>query len=147
LEEEDILIWAEAHHARTGRWPISISGAIPEAPGMTWLIVHLALKKGKRGFPGGSTLGRFLVERGHGRNRKSLPAYCVETILKWADHHFKTTGQWPTAKSGPIAAAPGETWMAVQIALQQGRRGLTGGTTLAWLLAERRRVPPRIRPR
>jgi hypothetical protein len=134
------LAWADAHRARTGQWPTSTSGEILEAEELTWLTIHLSLKDGLRGLPGGTTLARFLVDHGRGRNRKGLPSLMIEDILKWADEHRRRTGQWPKARSGPIAAAPGETWMAVQIALQQGRRGLPGGTTLPRLLAEHRGV-------
>jgi hypothetical protein len=41
---------------------------------------------------------------------------------------------------GAIADAPGETWLAVQTALERGRRGLPGGSSLAALLAEHRGV-------
>src|SRR5262249_14050324 len=36
LSEEQILAWADAHHARTGKWPTILSGPVPEAPGDTW---------------------------------------------------------------------------------------------------------------
>jgi hypothetical protein len=138
LSEAQVLGWADAYHARTGRWPMTLSGDIPEAPGLTWLAVHLALKAGQRGLPGGTTLARFLVGHGRGRNRKGLPPLTIEAILAWADRHLAETGTWPKATSGPVRGAPGETWMAVQIALQQGRRGLPGGTTLLRLLTGRR---------
>jgi hypothetical protein len=43
---------------------------------------------------------------------------------------------WPTARSGPIADAPDETWRAVDEALRSGGRGLQRGLTLASLLAQ-----------
>src|SRR5262249_21938669 len=54
--------------------------------------------------------------------------------------HRRRTGCWPTAKSGPVPGAPGLTWLAVQMALFSGHRGLPGGSTLARLLDEHRRV-------
>jgi hypothetical protein len=62
LEIEQILVWADAHHARTGEWPTAMSGLIPEAPGETWTAVHLAIRRGGRGLPGGSSLPRLLRE-------------------------------------------------------------------------------------
>ena len=41
-------------------------------------------------------------------------------------------------RSGPISEAPGETWGAVDAALQKGSRGLPGGSSLALLLADKR---------
>jgi hypothetical protein len=59
-------------------------------------------------------------------------------ILAWADAHHAQTGKWPTAASGPVAGAPGETWAAVNQALAYGSRELPGGDSLARLLAENR---------
>jgi hypothetical protein len=60
LTVEEILAWADAHKARTGHWPSSGSGAIPETRSETWAKVHIALKEGHRGLPGGDTLARLL---------------------------------------------------------------------------------------
>ena len=35
LTVEQVLAWANAHHAATGRWPTGSSGPLPEAPGRT----------------------------------------------------------------------------------------------------------------
>ena len=42
LTFSDILAWADAFHARTGRWPTSRSGPVAEAPGETWGAIHSA---------------------------------------------------------------------------------------------------------
>ncbi len=69
LTVDGILAWADAHHARTGRWPNCRSGPIPEAPGETWSGIEAALSQGHRGLPGGSSLARLLArERGVHRN-------------------------------------------------------------------------------
>ncbi len=81
-----------------------------------------------------------LAEHRGVRNRKRLPPLTKGQILAWADSYFQRTGSWPTANSGPITDAPGETWMAAQVALRNGQRGLPGGSSLALLLAERRGV-------
>lgn len=47
-------------------------------------------------------------------------------------------GSWPTAKSGPVPEAPGETWLAVESALTDGKRGLLGGDSLSRLLVRSR---------
>jgi DNA-binding XRE family transcriptional regulator len=72
------------------------------------------------------------------RNCKRLPRFKVSKILVWADAHCHRTGNWPQKDSGPIVGAPGETWLAVEMALHHGRRGLPGGSSLARLLAEKR---------
>jgi hypothetical protein len=69
-------------------------------------------------------------------------------ILAWADAYRQRTGQWPSATSGPVPDAPGETWAALNAALVRGHRGLRGGSSLAQVLAASRgkrnksRLPP-----
>jgi hypothetical protein len=62
LTREDILRWARAHRQRTGRWPTSQNGPIPEAPGDTWAAVDGALRHGSRGLDGGYSLPRLLYD-------------------------------------------------------------------------------------
>lgn len=64
----------------------------------------------------------------------------VSQLLEWADMHYERTGKWPIADSTPVNGAASDTWNAVQCALRAGSRGLSGGSSLAQLLAERRGV-------
>jgi hypothetical protein len=129
-----ILAWADMHRQRSGRWPNVQSGPLPDAPGETWAGIDAALSQGFRGLPGGTTLAQLLAEKRGVRNRKRLPAYTKAKILAWAEAHRRRTGRLPTAYSGPITDALGETWRAVEVALRQGRRGLAGGSSLYQLL-------------
>jgi hypothetical protein len=138
LTEQQILAWADAHRARTGAWPTEHSGPIEGAPGELWANVNQALRGGKRGLPGADTLAQLIARSRGVRNRASLPRLTVAQILTWEDAHRARTGCWPTADSGVILDAPGETWNAVHVALVQGWRGLKGGSTLARLLRARR---------
>ena len=45
LTVAQVVAWAKAHHARTGRWPTSRSGPIIEAPNETWSAVAAAAGK------------------------------------------------------------------------------------------------------
>jgi hypothetical protein len=150
LTIEQILGWADAHCARTGRWPNHKSGRIAEAPSETWGRIYLALKEGRRGLPGGRSLARLLAEHRGVRTGYHVPDLSVEQILAWADAHHRWTGNWPTATSGSVHAAPGETWSGINCALDAGHRGLASGSSLARLLLEHRgvvkhhrRKPPR----
>jgi hypothetical protein len=140
LSRRLILRWADAHKRRHGDWPRARGGPVDAAPGETWTAVDDALRYGRRGLPGGSSLARLLAERRGARNIKQLPPLSTGRILAWADAHRRRTGRWPKRTDGPIPGAPGETWMAVQTALQFGRRGLPGGSSLSRLLARRRGV-------
>jgi hypothetical protein len=132
-----ILAWADAHHARTGRWPSCTEGQVHRAPGETWRNVSQALSVGSRGLPGGATLPRLLARERGKRHPGELPRLTERKVAAWAQVHRDRTGCWPTENSGPIAGAPGETWSAVSGALRQGVRGLPGGDTLPRLLARR----------
>ena len=147
-----VLGWADAHQARTGEWPSCWSGPIREAPGETWRAVDKALRKGARGFPGGSSLARLLAERRGARNRMGLPPLALEQVLAWADAHHERTGRWPTCTSGPIPEAPGDTWAGLNESFGNGTRGLAGYGSLARFLARHRGVRngknlPRLRVR
>jgi hypothetical protein len=144
LTGEQILAWADAHHARTGQWPKQKNWreAIPGSHGETWAGVIQALAKGVRGLPGGSSLAELLAERRGVRNVGDLPRLTVKQILAWADAYHERTGQWPTCRcSGQIIAGSfGEIWFNVDQALRKGLRGLRGGSSLAHLLARQRGV-------
>jgi hypothetical protein len=113
-------------------------GSIPGAPGETWARVNTALMKGLRGLRGDSSLARVLAAYRGVRNTQDLPQLSVEQILGWIDAFHDQTGKWPKATSGPVAE--NETWLAVDMALHNGLRGLPRGSSLAKLLADRRGV-------
>jgi len=139
LTVAQVLAWADAHHAATGEWPTTRTGAVAGAPGETWQAINQSLVRGQRGLPGGSSLAKLLAEHRGRRNPHRLPRLTVEQILVWADEHFGRTGRWPAVAPGMVADAPGETWANISAALQQGHRGLPGGDTLARLLGRHRR--------
>ena len=134
LTADQILKWADAHHLRTGNWPKVLSGKVLDAPSEKWESIHLALYQGFRGLPGGSSLARLLAERRGVRNQKALPSLTVDQILKWADAHRDSTGQWPNENSGDVVDAPGEKWGNINAALANGSRGLSSGSSLPRLL-------------
>lgn len=138
LSVKQILTWADKHYERTGLWPKETSGAVHDSPLEGWHAVDRALRAGVRGLPKGSSLARLLARHRRYRNIHELPKITVEQILAWADKHKKRHGSWPNSTLGTIPEAPTETWSAVNAALQLGRRGLPGGSSLVQLLAENR---------
>jgi hypothetical protein len=140
-----ILAWADAWHARTGNWPKTASGEIPDADGLKWHTVDHVLRAGRGQVRGGSSLARLLASE---RSMVREPSLTKDRILAWADAHHRRTGQWPNRRSGPIREAPGENWANVNQALRYGLRGLRFGSSLRALLAGRRWIPrPRRIPR
>jgi hypothetical protein len=141
LVVEQVAAWARAHRERTGRLPhCKLTDGIPEAPGETWACVERALRDGRRGFPGGDTLARFVSRHLGVRNNASAPRLSVEQILDWADRHHRRTGRWPGMESGPVHGVASETWAVVEVSLRNGLRGLPGGDTLYQLLRRERGV-------
>ena len=138
LTVAQILAWADAYFARTGRWPRGRSGRVADAPGETWGALESALVQGLRGLPGGTTVAQLLAaHRGAPAIQTSRPL-TTDQILAWADAHHAATGRWPVEDSGPVAGVPGETWKGLSMALAKGHRGLSAGSSLARLLAEQR---------
>jgi len=134
LTVEQILAWADAHHARTGRWPTSLSGRVQRSSDEKWVAIDRCLRQGCRGLPGGFSLARLLAAKRGSRNRYNLPPLTVDQILAWADAHHAATGAWPGNKSGPVAGQPGEKWVRIDDCLRRGKRGLPGGDSLGRLL-------------
>jgi len=123
-------------------WPTRDSGRIYEGSPDTWTGLDIALKNGNRGLPGGTTLARFIAETWRVRNRSSpLVEFDLADVLRWCDYHFARTGAWPHVDSGAVAAAPGETWGAINHALSRAVRYMGEPTSLARLLAAHRGVP------
>ena len=86
--------------------------------------METALTSGGRGLPGGSSISRLLVERRTIRHRSDPPDLTIPQILAWAEAFLARTGQWPSARSGPILEAHGESWRMIERALRTGGRGL-----------------------
>jgi hypothetical protein len=70
----------------------------------------------------------------------NLPRLTIQQILAWADAYHRQIGTWPTCGSGTIPDTRRETWRIVNNALIDGLRGLSGGHSLARVLAEHRGV-------
>jgi hypothetical protein len=141
-----ILAWADDFHASRGRWPKYNDGHIPGTADQTWAAANMALSRGNRGLPGGTTLAKLLLEH-RGRRHYHLTAkLTVAQILAWTDAHHTRTGDWPGAHHiEQIPNAPeGTTWVAVALALQRGKRGLRGKTSLAKPLQRHRGVRNRL---
>src|SRR4029077_14797133 len=117
------LTWAKAHHARAGRWPTTHDGPVVEAVGEKCAQLDKALRLGRRGLGGGTSLLRLLARKCRARpvRRSRLTS---EQIAQWADTYWQSHGRWPTASSGPVAEVPGLSWLAIDMALRNGLRGL-----------------------
>jgi hypothetical protein len=143
LTVEQILAWADEHHARVGTWPGQHSGPVTAAPLESWHAIDIAMRQGLRGLPGSDSVARLLTRERGVRNLRRPPPLAVGQILVWADAHHRRSTRWPGVLSGAIPEAPGENWRAVNLALVMGYRGLPGGDSLARLLVRHGRRRPR----
>lgn len=135
-----ILAWADAHKARYRKWPVRTSGRILAAKGESWNAVDIALRKGKRGLPGGSSLAKLLAAKRNAPHRMQRPRLTIRQILAWAGAYHDRMGKWPTVKAGPVGPYSRDTWARIDKALRQGYRGLPGGQTLYSLIVDRKRA-------
>jgi hypothetical protein len=65
----------------------------------------------------------------------------ITAILSWADAYHSRYGRWPNRFSGEVRGCRWTTWRQVERALQDGFRGLRGGSSIAKLLAKHRSGP------
>jgi hypothetical protein len=145
LTIEQVLAWADAHHARTGRWPTASSGAVCDVPSETWTRINSALWGQGRGLRlKQMTLPKLLAKYRGVRNQGDLPKLTISQILGWADEHHERIGEWPNYLSGPIPDTD-ETWVTVAMAIRRGRRGLRA-STLPRVLNANRGVGYLLRP-
>jgi hypothetical protein len=138
LSLRKIRSWARAHREATGRWPDAHAGSVRGISDENWSAIDAALKLGRRGLPGGSSLTALFNRSLDPAARGIRPDLTVEQVLAWADAHRAATGRWPTITSGPITGVPGEKWVNLDAALRLGRRGLPCGTSLTRLIVEHR---------
>ena len=134
LTEAEILAWADLFYARNGRYPFACDGRMDAEIPESWSAINIALHKGRRGLPGGSSLADLLqssrtVVRNHTRKKVTL-----EQIDAWAYAHHLRTGAWPNVRSGAIADAPGETWEKIDGFLRRGAGGALEKSSLTQYL-------------
>ena len=106
LTLEQIVAWADAHHAAFGTWPNSDSGKVLGASREYWSTLDHLLKIGGRGLPGGQSIARLLAEHRSVWAGRTMEPLSVEQVLAWADAYHARHGRWPDSLSGPVDPAP-----------------------------------------
>ncbi len=93
---EQILAWADAHHAGHGVWPAvgpgTVSGVVAGAPGESWKAINHALALGLRGLPGDSSLAELLAEHRGVPLPDMGPQALAEKIWAWEQEQFPVKG-------------------------------------------------------
>ena len=141
LSQRDIIRWAREHFQRTGRWPkMATSDPIDGAPNESWNSLDAALRGGRRGLPGKSSLANLLSAANMKPHPRKLPKLNARQILSWADEFHVNHGSWPDRASGVVDTASTTTWMMIDNALRHGLRGLPGGSSLPAFLNKHRGI-------
>ena len=136
--EATILDLADRFFAAYGRWPGAKDGPVEDGTKATWVGIDIALRKGIRGLPGGSSLPLLLAKQRGFLGRGDQREFTYDDILVWADSHYARTGSWPNCKTGPILECPGDTWADMDRRMRLGQRGFDRKLSLAQFLhAER----------
>jgi hypothetical protein len=71
LTLEQVLAWADAHHAATGAWPTLESGKVLGCESEDWSLIDNHLRLGHRGLPRLGSLAQLLAQH---RNRPNPAA-------------------------------------------------------------------------
>ena len=100
-----ILDEMRKHHKRTGKYPTEYSGNITGTT-ENWGAVNIALRRGLRGLPGGSSLHMLGVQHLGAEEKRDLT---IPWILDEMRKYHKRTGKYPSSESGPIPGTS-DTW-------------------------------------
>jgi hypothetical protein len=134
LTEKQIVAAIARRVARGHGLPVQGSGDATEDFGHpeSWMAVDEALRDGRRGLPGGSSLSDFKVRLRLKEPRRQLTEHQVlEAML----HSIQRGAGVPNSASGDATVDFGfkEHWRKVDSALRDGLRGLPGGDSLSGL--------------
>lgn len=80
LRIEEILTWAEAYERLTGNWPTCASPPLALPENLHWKAIDRALRLGRRGLPGGTSLARLLREHRAIYGLAGVAAHEVSTL-------------------------------------------------------------------
>ena len=135
LTEQIILAAVRGYLGRKGTLPSCESGDATLDFGFpdTWRRVDNALKLGNRGLPGGSSLGKFMLQHAL---KGEKPDLTEEKIVEAVRKFVARTGKLPSGDSSGDASEDfgfQETWRSIDHCLHGGYRGLPEGLSLAKL--------------
>jgi hypothetical protein len=138
LDIERILRWADAHRTATGRWPDWRSGPVGGAEDETWSAIDAALRRGRRGLPGGSSLARLLAEE-RGVAGGSNPESPAERLRAWEAEQFPT--RRPRRRRAARPRATTRLTIELILAWADAHHAATGRWPNAWSSGPVRDVP------
>lgn len=138
LDESFVVDRVAEYFQANGKYPRfdDRSQVLNGHPGDTWKRYDSALRNGRRGLPGGSSVAD-LLERHFGVcNPMNMPELDERFIVDRLIQHKSEFGSLPIAKSNTqvLGGYPCDTWKGYNSALVLGCRGLPGGSSLSKLM-------------
>jgi hypothetical protein len=135
LTEEKIIGFVKSFYKVHGRYPAAHTkenDGLPE--GYTWITIDSALTHCSQGITAKSSIAKLISKHLGVRYKGDLPDFSEEKIVEWAKKYFLVHNKYPSIRTKPSDWLPeGETWIALDIALKRGTRGLPGGSSVAKL--------------
>ena len=127
---------------KNSKLPTSKSGPFPNPNylDLTWGAINSAIAKGSIEYTKAKTLTDLWVLEFGSRNINNLEDLSEEQILQWCDKYQEDhpNKKFPSNQSVPIVTMGTETFMSIDTAIRENRRGLTGLVSLAHLLFKKR---------
>jgi hypothetical protein len=127
---------------KDNKLPTRESGLFPNPNylDLTWGGINSALVKGLIEDTKAKTLTDLWVQEFGSRNVNNLENLTEEQILRWCDKYQEDhpNKKFPSNQSVPIVTMGTETFMSIDTAIRENRRGLTGLVSLAHLLFKKR---------
>ena len=133
LTIHQIIEWAKDHFGKTKEWPTYKSGNVLAEPSENWSAIRSNLVAGGRGLPKGLSVEKVLFDELGVVGVRAGKKLTEQRVLTFALMHYEETGSYPTESSDWILDGK-DSWPTISFALNQGLRGLPGGSSLAKLL-------------
>ena len=129
----------EFKELNNGNLPSRESGVFPNYLDLTWGKIDAGLKRGDviEGTDASSIADLWTKQFGY-RNVNNLPDLSENQILEWCDLFKGRTGQFPSNISQSVVEMGTETFMSIDVAFRENRRGMNGHSSLSNFLFEKR---------
>lgn len=137
ISEDTLIRWIKEYKKNhSNKYPTCKNKNYIKGTDEKWVNIDSALRIGLRGFPGCSSLTKFIEDNfADYRNQKNLPHIGEKKLKEWCDRWYKEHDKYPQCTSGEIWDT-GETWSGIRHALKYGTRGFPGRSSLAQFIQE-----------
>lgn len=131
-----ILEAADKFYEKFGDYPKKSSGVDDLFSKINWHTINNKLKRGLISGTKSTSLAELWEEHFNRRNVGKLDDLSEKQVLNWCEEFYKINGKYPTNRSNSIPSMGSETFMSIDTALREDRRGFEGFKSLSDLLAK-----------